>query len=116
MKQTPASPHISEIKGDTIPEFGLSGLSCAWEGQGVLSVPQCPCAPQGKMMPNAQGTSLTLGMWNFGWLRCVVQLLVPNTKIQCYRQGFAKNSNWQSLVSFFNPSGSRYFEQFFKAK
>lgn len=62
MKQTPASPHISEIKGDTIPEFGLFGLSCAWEGQGVLRMPQCPCFPQEKMMPNAQGTSLTLGI------------------------------------------------------
>lgn len=50
MKQTfafslfvPASPHISESKRDGIPEFGFPGVSCAWEGQGVLRVPQSLC-------------------------------------------------------------------------
>lgn len=46
---------------------------------------QGPCAPQGKMTPNAQGPSINLGIWNFGGPRCVVQLCQTQKFCVIYR-------------------------------
>lgn len=107
----PASPHISEGKRDTIAGFGLLGSPVPGRGRGFLGCLSVPVLLRGCQMPKA--LPLTLGIWNSGGLRCVVQLCQTQKFSVVDRDllGILIGKDWSLFLTFlvqdiFNSSSS----------